>query len=114
LDCFGIFDSSGVALAELCFVHADKNHIMNTNKPYLAELSTVRTTNTLHARWLEYALTITRDEALLIARNGLTHQARALRSMVNEALAGRKDVPGQIYVKLEALVQSSVESSMKL
>lgn len=87
---------------------------MRTNKPYLSELSAVTVTNPLYARWIEYALTISRDEALRIARYGLTHQARALRSMVREALASQRNAPGAIYVKLEALVQSALASSFKL
>ncbi len=87
---------------------------MNTEKPYLGELAGLKTSSQLYNQWLKYALTITRDEALRIARYGLTHQARALRSMVKEALGNMKDVPGVIYVKLETLVQAAVKSSTSL
>lgn len=93
---------------------AAQKYRMAADRTYLAELAGVAVSNPLYAAWLEYAATITRADALAIVRGGLTHQARALRSMVREALGGRRDVPRRVYVKLEALVQATELASTRL
>lgn len=84
---------------------------MNTTEPYLHELRSITINNPLFKLWVEYALTLSRDDALMMARNGLTHQTRALRSMVREAVGNRPDAPPTLFLKLEQLVQASLKSS---
>lgn len=83
---------------------------MSAQQPYLDELVGVQVSNQLHRQWIEYALTFSRDEALTIARYGLTHQARALRSMIREAMSSVENGDGRVHVKLEILVQAAEKS----
>ncbi len=83
---------------------------MSAQQPYLSELIGVQVENRLHRQWIEYALTFSRDEALTIARYGLTHQARALRSMIREAMSSVENADGRVHVKLEILVQAATKS----
>ena len=56
---------------------------------YFEELRLVKAGNTLYEHWLEYALSLTKDDIRAIVEGGMTYQADALRSMIREIIAGQ-------------------------
>lgn len=73
------------------------------NEPFLKELSSMQPGNELYARWLEYALTLTKSDIHIIVRNGLTYQAESLKSMIKEIIGGGV-VPPTLLKKLDLIV----------
>ena len=80
------------------------------NKPYLSELVQVRPGNALYVRWLKYALSLTKDDMATIVDNGLTYQAKSLKSMVSEIIAGGA-APESLFRKLDLLILATERSA---
>jgi hypothetical protein len=55
---------------------------------FFDELETIEVNNPLYMKWIEYAKQLTKDDLLFLIKNGMTHQANALKSMLKEATAG--------------------------
>jgi len=83
------------------------------DEPFLHELTYLKVGNRLYAGWLDYALSLTRDDVLDIVDNGLTYQAEALRSMVREIIAGQR-VPTKLIKKIDTIVLLSRQKSQEL
>lgn len=81
--------------------------------PYLSELENLTPKNPLHRRWMQYARSLPREHFLMLIRNGLTHQARAIRSMVREVISGGT-MPPSLEKKLELLVAQAENEANKI
>lgn len=86
---------------------------MESDEPYFSELEILEPSNSLHQAWLEYALSLTRDDVLYMVRHGLTHQAAALRKMIREVIAGVR-VPRSLLVKLETVRAATERKASEL
>lgn len=78
---------------------------MSTSKTYFDELAGVKVSNQLYQSWIDYALSLTRDDILRIIRGGLIHQARAINSMLREGLNGLP-VSEKIWAKSGIIVRA--------
>lgn len=83
------------------------------NVPYFVELREVSPYNHLHEKWIAYALTFSQSDIEFLVRNGLTHQARSLRSMVREVIGGRA-VPPRLTEKLDLMLNSTISVATKM
>lgn len=83
------------------------------NKPYLSELIQVRPGNSLYVKWLKYAISLTKEDMANMVDNGLTYQARSLRSMVNEMIAGGA-APESLRRKLDLIVLATERAAGNL
>ena len=83
------------------------------NKPYLHELELLRTRNQLYNRWIDYALSLSRDDILEMIRRGQIYQVKALDSMIREIVAGRP-VKRSLIKKLKIILSATGRSAAKL
>lgn len=70
---------------------------------FFTELKLVKAGNTLYENWLEYALSLTKDDIREIVENGMIYQADSLRSMIREIIAGQP-IPKTLQRKLDLIV----------
>jgi hypothetical protein len=82
-------------------------------EPFFEELKLVKAGNTLYEHWLEYALSLTKDDIRDIVENGMTYQADALRSMVREIIAGQP-IPETLQKKLDLILVISRRTANSL
>jgi len=73
---------------------------------FFEELELVKAGNTLYQGWLNYALSLTKDDIREIIENGLTYQADSLRSMIREVIAGQP-IPKTLHRKLDIILVSA-------
>ncbi len=83
------------------------------DKPFFHELANIKVSNRLYNGWLEYILSLTREDVLDIVDNGFTYQANALRSMVREVIAGQP-IPGTLPKKLDTIVIAAQKAARSL
>ena len=82
-------------------------------EPFLHELETLKPSNALYHKWWSYALSLSRDDVLLIIENGLTYQANSLKSMVKELAAGQS-VPPTLAKKLDLITSATAKTAYRL
>ena len=82
-------------------------------QPFLRELANIQTGNSLYANWLNYALSLSRDDVLEIVEGGLTYQAEALRSMVREIIANQP-IQTRVIKKLDLIVLGARKNARAL
>jgi hypothetical protein len=83
------------------------------DEPYFQELTNLSPSNKLYKAWIDYALTLSREDVLTIVRQGLTHQANGLRSMLREIIAGNK-VSKRLLAKIEIVATATRKQTEKL
>jgi hypothetical protein len=83
------------------------------SKPFLSELVNIRPGNQLYVEWTKYALSLTREDMSNMVERGLTYQARALKDMVSEMIAGGA-APQSLFRKLDTLVVATERSAGQL
>lgn len=86
---------------------------MDSGMAYFKELDDLKISNALYRRWVDYLLTLKKQDILLIAENGLTHQADALNSMIREIIANQP-VDKQLIRKLDLLIRTTNAFANKL
>jgi hypothetical protein len=82
-------------------------------EPFFKELEIVKPGNVLYKNWLDYALSLTKDDIREIVENGMTYQADSLRSMIRELIAGQP-VPKTLHKKLDLILVISRKSANSL
>ena len=82
-------------------------------QPFLRELANIQTGNSLYTSWLDYALSLSREDVLEIVEGGLTYQAEALRSMVREIIANQP-IPTRVIKKLDLIVLGARKNARAL
>lgn len=75
-------------------------------EPFLQELVDFKPSNALYYKWWNYALSLTRDDILLLVRNGLTYQTEALITMIKEIMGGQP-MPPTLIKKLSMLRETT-------
>lgn len=83
------------------------------SKPFFSELQSVSTSSALYNGWIEYAVGLTTADLMKMVSDGMTHQLRALRSMIREAIAG-SDVDRRLFIKLDLLLRAANANAARL
>jgi len=82
-------------------------------KPYFKELAVIKPNDILYAVWIKHMLSLSNEDIKNIIQMGLTHQAYALKSMVNELIAN-EDAPAVLIEKVDAVVSAANQHADKI
>lgn len=80
---------------------------------FFKEIETIKTSNALYQRWIDYVLSLEKSDILYIAENGLTHQAEAINSMIRELIADQP-IDKKLISKLDLMIRTTNSYASKI
>lgn len=83
------------------------------NSSFFHELKLLKVSNNAYQLWVDYALSLSREDVLEMIDNGLIYQIQALDNMIREIIAGQQ-APKTLLKKLRVILAATENKLQKL